>query len=59
MMAIEAGPPLRKVTLPTAEAPRLLSLLSMMGISASNLLPGFGGAARGAMEKGLRDRLLK
>jgi hypothetical protein len=57
-MAVEAGPPLRKLTLPLTEAPQLFDHLSMLGVSGASLFPGFGGAARGAKEAETRKRLL-
>jgi hypothetical protein len=57
MMVLEAGPPLRKLTLPVAQAPRLLEHLDALGVSATTLFPGFEGAARGALERQLVNRL--
>lgn len=56
MLIVMAGLPLRKFTLCTHEAPRLLELLGMMGVSGSTLFPGFSGAARGANEQVLQNR---
>jgi hypothetical protein len=40
----------RKFTLPTDEAPHLLWYLRKHGVTASQLFPGYAGAARGALE---------
>jgi len=57
-MVVEAGPALRKLTLPTSEAAKLLEFLHMLGVSGATLFPGYGGAARGANERAFRKRLL-
>ena len=44
---------LRKMTLPTSEAGRLLRLLDQEGVSGTHLFPGVDGAVRGLRERGL------
>jgi hypothetical protein len=43
-------------TLPIDEAPRLLRLLALEGISASTLFPGYGGVVKALQEESLWDR---
>jgi len=51
------APHLRLLTLPTKEAPRLLDLLDMLGLSGATMRPGFDGAAAAVNEYALRERL--
>jgi hypothetical protein len=46
----EGRPALLKFVLPTSEAPNLLWQLAKDGVSAARLFPGYGGAARAALE---------
>jgi hypothetical protein len=43
-------------TLPIGEAPRLLRLLALEGVSASSLFPGYGGVLKALKEESLWDR---
>jgi FRG domain len=43
-------------TLPIIEAPKLLRLLALEGISASSLFPGYGGVVKALREESLWDR---
>jgi hypothetical protein len=52
------GTPLRKLTLPSSEAPRLLNLLQQIGVWGSTLWPGFDGAAKGVRENAMLKRLV-
>jgi FRG domain len=50
---------LTKTTLPSSEAPKLLSLLSQRGYHAGSLFPGFEGVARLLDERRELDELMK
>lgn len=58
LLGDELKPPLRMYhfTLPLDEAPRLLRLLALEGVSASTLFPGYGGVVEALREEALWDR---
>jgi hypothetical protein len=47
---------MRKFTLPGKQAPQLLRLLALEGISAATLFPGYSGAAAGLLEERVWDK---
>ncbi len=49
-------PALRKLTLPIAEAPKLMRLLSYEGVTAAALYPGYDGIVESMREEGFWDR---
>jgi hypothetical protein len=49
-------PWMKKITLPTAHAPRLLRLLSYTGINGSSMFPGYEGVVKRIREEALWDR---
>jgi len=50
------GPELRRLTLPHAEAPKLLRLLASEGITGASMFPGADGVVRSMREESLWDR---
>jgi hypothetical protein len=50
-----SSPPLRRITLPISNAPKLLRLLSYEGIDAASLFPGADGVVRAMREEALWD----